>query len=198
MDARPETAVVVVNWNAAELTQRCLDSLAEQSTEAPVLTVVVDNGSTDDSADTLERRNPAVPVLRRPVNGGFGAGVNEALRSPALAGVRYVVLLNNDAIAEPGLLDAIVRDRKSTRLTSSPSCRSSAHCGVRNPTTPRRGRLSRGAPPRRSRPAPPGQRRIRCSRQRGAPLPRPGRGPVRRPAEQRCDRGALVPRRDRA
>jgi N-acetylglucosaminyl-diphospho-decaprenol L-rhamnosyltransferase len=123
MDARPEVAVVVVNWNAVELTQRCLDSLVKQRADEPVLTVVVDNGSADGSADTLERRNPGIPVLRRAVNGGFGAGVNEALRSPALTGVRFVVLLNNDAIAEPGFLDAIVRPLREDPTVAAATAR---------------------------------------------------------------------------
>jgi N-acetylglucosaminyl-diphospho-decaprenol L-rhamnosyltransferase len=123
MDARPEVAVVVVNWNAAELTQRCLDSLATQPTDGAVLAVVVDNGSTDGSADALALANPGLPVLRRPDNGGFGAGVNEALRSPALAGVRFVVLLNNDAIAEPGFLDAIVRPLREDGTVAAATAR---------------------------------------------------------------------------
>ena len=62
-------AVVVVNWNAGPLLSRCLASvLAQQPPPAEV--VVVDNASSDGSADAVP---PGVRVLRRPDNGGPGA-----------------------------------------------------------------------------------------------------------------------------
>jgi GT2 family glycosyltransferase len=92
-------AVVVVNWNAGPLLSRCLASvLAQQPPPAEV--VVVDNASSDGSADAVP---PGVRVLRRPDNAGYGVAVNDgvrATRAPA------VLTLNPDVELLPGCLAA--------------------------------------------------------------------------------------------
>jgi len=68
--------------------------------------IVVDNGSTDGSDGALEGRfGERVRLLRNGRNLGFGAGNNVGLR---VARGRYAVLLNNDAVAAPGFLAALV------------------------------------------------------------------------------------------
>src|SRR5205823_13846879 len=64
----PIVSVVVVGWNQADLTIRCLRSL--QYLERPAEVVVVDNASTDETASLLERM-PGLTVLRNPTNVGF-------------------------------------------------------------------------------------------------------------------------------
>ena len=92
-------AVVVVNWNAGALLPRCLASVLAQQ-PAPAEVVVVDNASSDGSADRL----PAgVRVVRRPDNGGFAVAVNEGLRA---TGAPYVLTLNPDTELLPGCLAA--------------------------------------------------------------------------------------------
>ena len=120
-------AVLVVNWNAGDLLRRCLESLELQRRQ-PDRIVVIDNGSTDDSllrAAGLLRR---VELIRLPDNVGFARanniGAQAARRFDALA------LLNPDAFAEPGWLEALVEaaDREPTaaafasqmRLESAP------------------------------------------------------------------------------
>ncbi|WP_263729282.1 glycosyltransferase family 2 protein [Cellulomonas sp. SG140] len=99
-------AVVVVTWNALGLTRRCLQSLRDQQVPAgtQVQLVVVDNGSQDGTAAAL-RDEPDVLLVALPDNRGFGGGVNAALR---VTSSDVVVLLNNDAVAEPGFLAHLV------------------------------------------------------------------------------------------
>jgi GT2 family glycosyltransferase len=99
----PLVTVVVVTWQGRHLVGPCLESLSRQTVAHRVL--VVDNASTDGTADYLSAEHPEVEVLRAPVNEGFAGGAQRALahvRSP------YVALLNNDATAEPGWLQALV------------------------------------------------------------------------------------------
>jgi GT2 family glycosyltransferase len=92
-------AVVVVNWNAGALLPRCLASvLAQQPPPAEVL--VVDNASSDGSADGLPG---GVRVLRRPDNGGFAVAVNAGLRATSAP---FVLVLNPDTELLPGCLAA--------------------------------------------------------------------------------------------
>src|SRR5213596_3702636 len=101
----PAIGVVVLNWNGLDDTLACLESLV---TTRPAATriVVVDNASTDGSADALERwaaaPEPRPLVIRSDRNRGYAGGNNLGLtqlaRDPAIT---HVLLLNNDATAEP-------------------------------------------------------------------------------------------------
>ena len=96
--------VVVVNWNRRALLEACLHSL-ETPQGAAFETVVVDNGSTDGSADFVDAYalDSAYPLrlIRNPDNRGFCAANNQAI---AAARTPFIALLNNDAEAEPGFL----------------------------------------------------------------------------------------------
>jgi GT2 family glycosyltransferase len=97
-------SVVVVNWNRKELLRACLRSLAGQ-TGVDFETIVVDNGSTDGSAEMAERDFGA-RVIRNRENRGFCAANNQGI---AIAGGEYIALLNNDAEADAGWLAALLR-----------------------------------------------------------------------------------------
>jgi GT2 family glycosyltransferase len=92
--------VVLVNRNGLEDTMRCLSSLA--GCEEPVLTVVVDNASTEPEAERLISSNENVVFLPLPTNVGFGrannAGIRRALQRPEC---EFVFILNNDTVVEP-------------------------------------------------------------------------------------------------
>jgi GT2 family glycosyltransferase len=98
-------SAVVVNWNGVDCIGACLDSLLAQTWPALEI-VVVDNGSTDGSRALLrDRYGPRIMLIASPINLGFAAGNNLGIR--AAKGV-YVALLNNDAVARPGWIAALV------------------------------------------------------------------------------------------
>ena len=99
---RPSARIVVVNWRQAELTIRAARSIREQLGGEDVL-VIVDNASGDGSAERLRREG--LTVVESPENRGFGAGVNIGARGMV---EDVLVLLNNDAVAEPGFLEALL------------------------------------------------------------------------------------------
>jgi GT2 family glycosyltransferase len=104
-NARTRVAVVVVNLNGAAVLDRCLSALRRQ-TVRPARVIVVDNASTDGSADGLEGRNPGVEVVRLAANVGFAAANNLAV---ARAGdCDWVALLNPDAFPEPDWLERLL------------------------------------------------------------------------------------------
>ncbi|MGH3744736.1 MAG: glycosyltransferase family 2 protein [Mycobacteriales bacterium] len=96
-----DATVVVVTWNGAHLLPACLDAVLPQG--APVL--VVDNASTDGTAELLAGRYPSVQVSTSPVNSGFAGGVALALDRLTTP---FLVLLNNDAVVRPGWLAALL------------------------------------------------------------------------------------------
>ncbi|WP_416395595.1 MULTISPECIES: glycosyltransferase family 2 protein [unclassified Curtobacterium] len=101
-DGASRTAVVVVNWNRADLTTRAVRAVLDDGAADRV--VVVDNGSTDDSVAVLRRDLPEATVIVRASNGGFAAGANAGIRH---ADADVVVLLNNDADPAPGFVAAL-------------------------------------------------------------------------------------------
>ena len=103
----PLVSVVVVNWNRRELLRCCLQSLACQSYRAFEV-LIVDNGSTDGSAALAEdpEFQNGYHWIRNEENRGFCAANNQAIRR---AQGKYVALLNNDAEADPGWLEASVQ-----------------------------------------------------------------------------------------
>lgn len=101
-------SAIVVNFRQPELLRACLHSLevALERVEGPSEVVVVENGSSDGSAELVRREFPSATLIALPSNRGFGGGVNAALeRSRA----EFVMLVNNDATVEPGALAELVR-----------------------------------------------------------------------------------------
>jgi len=97
-------SVIVVNFNRVSLLRKCLRSL-EAQTLAGVAWIVVDNGSSDGSAEMVEREFPQATVVRSELNLGFCGGNNLGISH---ARGEFVALLNNDAEAEPGWLKALL------------------------------------------------------------------------------------------
>jgi GT2 family glycosyltransferase len=97
-------SVVVVNWNRKELLRACLASLAIQR-DVRFETIVVDNGSTDGSAEMAEKDFGA-RVIRNRENRGFCAANNQGI---AVARGEFIALINNDAEADSGWLAALHR-----------------------------------------------------------------------------------------
>jgi GT2 family glycosyltransferase len=100
-----DLSIVILNYNTREHLRACLESLvAEGSTSlsgGPLLTevLVVDNASSDGSAEMVAADFPGVSLIRSPHNGGFANGNNQALeRSRGAA----ILLLNPDTLMPPG------------------------------------------------------------------------------------------------
>lgn len=98
--------VVVVNFNGGALLSQCLGSLSRQLFR-DFRIVVVDNASTDGSADDLEKSFPDVSVIRSQTNLGFAAGNNLAIREAGEA--PFIALLNPDAIAQQDWLYCLMK-----------------------------------------------------------------------------------------
>jgi GT2 family glycosyltransferase len=105
MALRMTVAVVIVNWNGGDLLRQCLESLQRQR-RLPDRVIVVDNSSSDDSLERAAQALERAELIRLPSNVGFAAANNVASR--AASGYDLLALLNPDAVAEPGWLEALV------------------------------------------------------------------------------------------
>ncbi|HVE69383.1 MAG TPA: glycosyltransferase, partial [Solirubrobacteraceae bacterium] len=98
----PRVAVAVVSWNTRDLLARCLESLAAQE-GAELETWVVDNASTDGSAELVRDSHPEVELVASDENLGFGPAVNLVAQRTSTP---WIAMANADVALRPGALRA--------------------------------------------------------------------------------------------
>ncbi|MGC8640478.1 MAG: glycosyltransferase [Isosphaeraceae bacterium] len=102
----PLCSIVIPTYNGRPLLARCLASISQHLPRERSWTteiVVVDDASTDDTADWLASHFPSVRLVRLERNGGFCAAANAGI---AAARGHFIQLLNNDTEVTPGWLEA--------------------------------------------------------------------------------------------
>ncbi|MDP1864705.1 MAG: glycosyltransferase family 2 protein [Thiobacillus sp.] len=105
----PPIAIIILNWNGANDTLACLDSLTSL-THPNFNVIVVDNGSSDDSLALLRPYRAPYPLtlIETGANLGFAEGNNVGVRAALETGADAVLLLNNDTVVDPYLVSAFV------------------------------------------------------------------------------------------
>lgn len=113
-----KVTVVIPNYNGKHFLKACLDSLGNQ-TDSDFVTVVIDNASTDGSAEYIRQEYPWVELVTMDKNYGFCGAVNAGIR---MAQTEYVLLLNNDTEVDkdfvPELYRMISSDEKIFSVSS--------------------------------------------------------------------------------
>lgn len=99
-----KASIIVLSWNGIDYIADCLDGVLSQG-DSDFEVIVVDNGSSDGSADFVAQHYPQVRLIRHERNLGFAAGNNAGLRT---ATGDVLVLLNQDTVVQPGWLAACV------------------------------------------------------------------------------------------
>ena len=102
---RPSSASIVIpSWNAKDLLEKYLPSVVKAAAEGDEV-IVMDNGSSDGTAEFVRNRFSQVRLIEAERNLGFGGGSNLGIRA---ARNRIVVLLNNDMDVAPGFVSALL------------------------------------------------------------------------------------------
>lgn len=100
-----DLAVIVVNWNTRALLAECLQSVYDTVHDLGFEVLVVDNASSDGSAEMVRERFGSVRLIENDENLGFARANNQAM---AQSQAEYLLLLNSDAVLLPGALDYLV------------------------------------------------------------------------------------------
>lgn len=103
----PKVYIITLNWNRRDDTLAFLASCRELA-YATYSTLLVDNGSTDDTLAAAAAAFPEVMQLANGANLGFAAGMNAGIRLAVAAGADYLLLANNDTTADPAMLAWLV------------------------------------------------------------------------------------------
>lgn len=105
----PLMAIIILTWNQRDLTLDCLASLAEMDYPVDRLQIiVVDNGSSDDTAVAVRQRFPHVAMLENGDNLGFAEGNNVGIRLALQGPAEYIMLLNNDTAVDRHMLSELL------------------------------------------------------------------------------------------
>lgn len=107
-------AVIILNLNGCSVTADCLASL-RKSRYTGFYTIIVDNGSNDESVATFRRDYPEVEVIATGENLGFTGGNNVGMQRALECGCSALLLLNNDTVLHEECLGAMM-----SALTSAP------------------------------------------------------------------------------
>lgn len=116
METEPLISVIILNYKNPDLTTKCVDCLTEASNSANIVTetIIVDN-SAQETASILRTSLPEkVKIIENERNLGFSKANNQGI---SISRGEYVLLLNNDAFVNPGVLKAGIRF-----LDENPDC----------------------------------------------------------------------------
>ncbi len=110
-------AAIILNWNRAELTQAAAISVMDQVDEV----ILVDNASGADDVGQLARfaEQHSLTLTQHSHNLGYAAGNNPAIASAVSEGFDGILVMNNDAVAEPGAVAALVKRLEENPLVGA-------------------------------------------------------------------------------
>ncbi|MBI45343.1 MAG: hypothetical protein CMG66_04165 [Candidatus Marinimicrobia bacterium] len=107
MNKKPHIKILVLNWNGDSIISRCIDSIQSIKYRNYSLDII-DNGSTDNSVETIKNNYPNVKIHSLKQNLGYAKGYNYIFnRLKKNQSIDYYLILNNDAIVSDNLLDAL-------------------------------------------------------------------------------------------
>ena len=99
--------IVIVTWNGMKWIKCCLDSI--QLSGYPCKTIVVDNGSTDETVSFIRNEFPLVEIIETGRNLGFGQANNLGIIHALENHADYVYLLNQDAYIYPDMFEKLIK-----------------------------------------------------------------------------------------
>ncbi|MBM3310488.1 MAG: glycosyltransferase family 2 protein, partial [Candidatus Aminicenantes bacterium] len=102
----PRVSAILVNYNDGPHLEACLEAVRASAPSGAEI-ILVDNASTDGSADRAAGRFPEVRLLRNPANVGFARANNRAVGESR---GEFLLFLNTDAVLAPGAVEALLEE----------------------------------------------------------------------------------------
>lgn len=106
--------IIILNWNGLKDTLECLESVYNLDYQHFEV-VVVDNGSSDNSAEIISKKHPNVVLLQNHENLGYATGNNIAMKYAMEHGADYLWLLNNDTVVEKFTLSNLLENAEQSK-----------------------------------------------------------------------------------
>ncbi len=121
-----QLSVIILNWNGKEDTLECLKSLESSCAKL----IVVDNASTDGSAEAVQKAFPQVDFVQSGANLGYAGGNNVGIAHAFKQGADAVLILNNDVQVSHNMVDAFIemhQKHPNAILGGNPYCMREQH-----------------------------------------------------------------------
>lgn len=109
---RPLTVIILLNYNGAKDTVECVESLKKIDYDNYKI-LIIDNSSSDNSVGVFRRSFPELDLYVTERNLGYTGGINRGFREAAKFNPKYMLVLNNDTLVEPGFLTQLVNALES-------------------------------------------------------------------------------------
>ena len=90
-----DVSIIFVNYKTKDLTINAIKSVFEKTQGIDFEIFVIDNNSQDGSIEAIEKEFPNINIIKNPINGGFGAANNIAIKQ---AKGKYILCLNTDTL----------------------------------------------------------------------------------------------------
>lgn len=121
----PLVSILILNWNGKKWLEKCLPTV-EKIDYRPLEIIIVNNGSTDDSAQFLKKNYPKVKVIEIKKNAGFAGANNIGVKKSK---GKYILFLNNDTEVTPSFLKPMVLRMEKDKLIGAiqPELRNMTH-----------------------------------------------------------------------
>ena len=101
-----DVSIIIVSWNTQAMLGRCIESICTNTKNITSEIIVVDNASSDGSAETVEKEFPQVKLIRNEENLGFAKANNIGIREST---GRYIYLVNSDVIVLDNCIDGLIK-----------------------------------------------------------------------------------------
>lgn len=104
-----DLSLVILSWNTKEITLNCLESIFRNPPAVPWELILIDNASSDGSAEAIREKygsDPHLNLIENKINNGFTGGNNQGMD---VASGKIIGLLNSDTIVSSGAIDGLVR-----------------------------------------------------------------------------------------
>jgi GT2 family glycosyltransferase len=103
----PLVYIITINWNGFVHTKECLLSL-QKTNYSNYKIIVIDNGSSNNEGQKLNRRFPYIQLIQNNKNKGYVVANNQGVRKALKCGADYILLLNNDTTVKSDFLTTLV------------------------------------------------------------------------------------------
>jgi GT2 family glycosyltransferase len=102
----PVIAVIIPTWNLLTDLIECIESV-NNSTYKNLITVIIDNNSTDGTAKYIQNNYPEIKLIQNESNLGYAKAINQGIKSARLDDAEYFFILNNDTIIQPNTINSL-------------------------------------------------------------------------------------------
>ncbi|MFA5422299.1 MAG: glycosyltransferase [Phycisphaerae bacterium] len=115
-----DVSVIIVSFNTRDILEKCIESVYAQTNSLQTEIIVVDNASSDGSADMVAQRFENVQLIRNGRNVGFAAANNQAIGK---AKGKYILLLNSDTVVLDRAIEKVFAFAEKNQQAAVVGCR---------------------------------------------------------------------------